>query len=123
VAAFAQATLTPVERRMLGRIVELLAQDAQLDLRAVWLYGSRARGEAPKRESDVDVLVVTEGGKQRDTERVDRIVDRVAAEEATSPFHFSVRVRDPGWLRQRRQIGSFFIQEVDRDKIVLYGEE
>lgn len=121
-AAFAEATLNARERRVLERILDLLAHDPALDLRAIWLYGSRARGEAPKADSDVDLLAITEGGKRRDTERVDGIVDRVLEEEGVSPFHFSVRVRDPRWLEERRQVRSFFIQEVDRDKIVLYGE-
>ena len=30
-------------------------------------------------------------------------------------------VYDPQWLRGRREIESFFIGEVDRDKIVLAG--
>jgi len=37
------------------------------------------------------------------------------------PSFFSVQVHDPAWLEQRREIRSFFIQEVDRDKVVLAG--
>ena len=33
----------------------------------------------------------------------------------------SIKVYDPNWLEGRRRIDSFFIREVDRDKIVLYG--
>jgi hypothetical protein len=32
---------------------------------------------------------------------------------------FSVHVHTPAWLAQRREIRSFFIAEVDRDKVVL----
>jgi hypothetical protein len=32
-----------------------------------------------------------------------------------------VHVQSPGWLAQRRVIGSFFVGEVDRDKVVLWG--
>jgi len=39
-----------------------------------------------------------------------------------NPFAFTTVVWDPEWLRRRRAIRSFFIQEVDRDKIVLYEE-
>jgi hypothetical protein len=35
---------------------------------------------------------------------------------------FSASVYDPQRVEQRREIRSFFIQEVDRDKIVLHGE-
>jgi hypothetical protein len=34
-------------------------------------------------------------------------------------FSFSVHVGTPEWLEQRRAIRSFFIAEVDRDKVVL----
>ena len=34
---------------------------------------------------------------------------------------FSVKVLDAAWLAGRRAIESFFIQDVDRDKIVLAG--
>lgn len=33
----------------------------------------------------------------------------------------SLVVWDPEWLAHRRDIRSFFVQEVDRDKIVLHG--
>ena len=33
-----------------------------------------------------------------------------------------MKVYDPSWLEGRRQIESFFIREVDRDKVVLLGE-
>jgi hypothetical protein len=44
-----------------------------------------------------------------------------ALAEGECPFTYSVHVYDPEWLRGRRKIESFFIQEVDRDKIVLAG--
>jgi len=34
---------------------------------------------------------------------------------------YSVKVNDRTWLEGRREIESFFIQEVDRDEVVLYG--
>jgi hypothetical protein len=34
---------------------------------------------------------------------------------------FSIHVYDPAHVARRREIQSFFIQEVDRDKIVLAG--
>lgn len=45
----------------------------------------------------------------------------VAWAEGAEPVYFSVKVQDPEWLRGRRQVESFFIGEVDRDKIVLAG--
>lgn len=40
---------------------------------------------------------------------------------ALSPFDFSVQVFDRDWLAGRREIDAFFVQEVDRDKLVLFG--
>ncbi len=36
-------------------------------------------------------------------------------------WSFSVHVHTPEWLAQRREIHSYFITEVDRDKIALCG--
>jgi len=34
-------------------------------------------------------------------------------------WSFSVHVHTPAWLAQRREIRSFFISELDRDKVTL----
>lgn len=90
------------------------------DLRAVWLYGSRARGERHP-ESDVDLLVIAEGGHERYERAALDLSEAAALAEGESPFTYSVHVYDSEWLRGRREIESFFIGEVDRDKIVLAG--
>lgn len=76
-ASLADASLTAEERRVVERLVELLREEFGPDLHAVWLYGSRARGEPPY-------------------------------------------VFDPEWVTARRAIDSFFMREVDRDKVVLF---
>ena len=58
-AALANASLTPIERRVVDRLVRLLEEEFGTDLRAVWMYGSRARGEKVGTDSDVDLLVVS----------------------------------------------------------------
>ena len=91
------------------------------DLRAVWLYGSRARGERPHPESDVDLLVIAAGdGEARQRLALD-LSEAAALAESENPFGYSVHVYDPEWLRSRREIESFFIAEVDRDKLILAG--
>lgn len=90
-------------------------------LRGVWLYGSRSRGERPHRDSDVDLLVIAEGDRARHQRLALDLSEAAALAEGESPFVYSVHVYDPGWLQRRREIESFFIQEVDRDKIVLAG--
>lgn len=116
----AAASLRPAERAALDAAVRRLREELGDDLYAVWLYGSRARGEPPHEESDVDLLVITRGGS-RDRERITWIVWDEADQADARPAFFSAHVHDPEWLEQRRRIRSFFIQEVDRDKIVLAG--
>ena len=60
----ADADLSAAERRTVRRFVELLGDALGSDLQAVWLYGSRARGES-RPESDVDLLVIAEGDTRR----------------------------------------------------------
>lgn len=129
--AIAAAPFNEVERRLVVRIVAWLEAEVGDDLLAIWLYGSRARGEAdpdetdPDRRSDIDMLVVlgVDGDEQALRWSVLPAVERMADAEGDSPIYYSVRVIGEGWLRDRRRIHSFFIQEVDRDKIVLVGTD
>ncbi len=120
--SLAEASLSREERRVVDRLVALLRGEFGADLHAVWLYGSRARGERPRPESDIDLLVLTNGGRDRDLLRAIELKAQAAEEESAYPL-ISVKVYGREWLRGRREIESFFIREVDRDKIVLYGRE
>ena len=121
-ASLATASLSAAERRAAERFVELLREEFGSDLRAVWLYGSRARGEPPGPESDVDLLVVATRGRLDDDLCVIKLVHEAAKREGARPAFFSAKLYDPELIAQRREIRSFFMQEVDRDKIVLHGE-
>ena len=57
-----------------------------------------------------------------DTGRAYKRIDEAAEGEGLSYFLFSPHVYTPERIARRREIRSFFIQEVDRDKIVLYGD-
>lgn len=116
----AAAQLTKSERRVVERLASRLGDVLGDDLRALWLYGSRARRTAHP-ESDVDLLVIADGGRLRHGRTAGDLGEEIAIAEGDSPFNYSVHVHDPEWLQSRREIGSFFIQEVDRDKIVLAG--
>jgi predicted nucleotidyltransferase len=118
----AQASLTDTERRTLDRLLGLLRREFGSELRAVWLFGSRARGEQPRDESDVDLIVLTDRGWDHDQGKVIDLVFEAADAEGAAPTYFSAHVRDPGWVEERRAIEDFFIHEVDRDKVVLFGE-
>ena len=111
------ASLTEAEGRVLERLVERMRE--QLDLRAVWLYGSRARGDPPRPGSDIDVLVITRGDSERDFDHAYDLLYDVATNDA-SPVGFSVQVHDEQWLERRHAVGSFYIREVDHDKVVLF---
>jgi predicted nucleotidyltransferase len=116
----AAAQLTESERRVVERLASRLDDVLGDDLRALWLYGSRARRSA-RSESDVDLLVIAHGGRDRYGRTAGDLSEEIAIAEGESPFNYSVHVHDPDWLQGRREIESFFIKEVDRDKIVLAG--
>ena len=117
----ASASLTAAERRVLERLVELLAREYGDQLQSVWLYGSRARGEPPHDESDVDVLVILRREDREAQLRAIELLNRAADADGINPVLFSVKVFDADWLAGWRAIKSFFIQDVDRDSIVLEG--
>lgn len=116
----AAAALTERERETVSLFTLRLREALGDDLRALWLYGSRARREAHA-ESDIDLLVIAEGGHDRYQRIAWDLSEDAATASGESPFSYSVHVHDFEWLRGRREIESFFIREVDRDKLVLAG--
>src|SRR3990170_5955554 len=116
------ATLEPALRHALERGVALLRERLGDDLVAAWLYGSRARGEPARPDSDIDLLVITRSDGSRHRRAASGAVFDAAQAEGVNPFIFVTHLMDEGRLSQRRRISSFFIQEVDRDKIVLFGD-
>ncbi|MGH2956878.1 MAG: nucleotidyltransferase domain-containing protein [Solirubrobacterales bacterium] len=121
-SSYETASLSEIERRVLNGFVEAAKRELGDRLQSIWLYGSRARGEPPGEDSDIDLLVIAEGNWFKNLRRMTRGLWAVAEREGGDPTYWSVMVHDPEWLRGRRNIESFFIQEVDRDKIVLAGE-
>lgn len=125
----ADASLTDGERRVVERLLGWLREELGEDLLAVWLFGSRARGEAdltetdPDRRSDVDLMVVVSADVDVSRLKWDLAprLESIADEEGESPVWFSVLVYDSDRIRERRQIRSFFLEEVDRDKLILLG--
>jgi predicted nucleotidyltransferase len=117
-ALLADAALDKRELEVLGRLVRALADEYGDDLDAVWLYGSRARGERAHDESDVDVLVVTRS--ERDDRALLPILWRVLDELDNPRVYVDPRQRSRAWVEDRRAIDSFFMRDLDRDKIVLF---
>jgi predicted nucleotidyltransferase len=127
--ALSAAALNETEQRAVARIVALLEDGLGDDLLAVWLYGSRARGEADPNEthydrrSDIDMMAIVGSGRDADAFSWDftpKLIDAVVA-EGDSPPYYSLQVIDADRLVDRRRIRSFFFGEVDRDKLVLAG--
>jgi predicted nucleotidyltransferase len=118
-----QARLSVGERALLERFASELRSQQGLKSQAVWLFGSRARGEETREDSDVDVLVLTENASWENKMRIHAALQTAARAlglEALT-WSFSIHVNTPAWLEQRRRVHSFFIAEVDRDKIPLSG--
>jgi predicted nucleotidyltransferase len=121
--ALAETSLLADERELIERFVEKLRLRLKGELHAVWLFGSRARGEEPSQESDVDLLVLVDDASWDGRMLVRKVLDDAAREldlEALT-WSFSVHVHTPDWLAQRREIRSFFISELDRDRVLLYS--
>jgi predicted nucleotidyltransferase len=122
VPTLVDASLAEHERRVVERLVELMRERFRGRLRLVWLYGSRARGERPGPDSDIDLLAIADPGEDDDVLTAILLVDEAAKELGVPRPIVSIKVRDPSWLDDRRRIDSFFIRDVDRDKVVLYGK-
>ena len=120
-ASLVEPTLDDAERRTLDRFVASLRARLGDDLDSVWLFGSRARGQERRWDSDVDLLVLTARGSETDRKIAQESIWKASEEEDSLGTVYSVKVNDRSWLEGRREIESFFIQEVDRDEVVLYG--
>jgi predicted nucleotidyltransferase/uncharacterized protein (UPF0332 family) len=120
--ALAEADLDPAERRAIERFVERLRDELGEQLRAVWLYGSRARGERHEL-SDVDLMVVVKrGGRARSREIHAWLWEAAETEPTLWDVDFSATTYDLAELAEHRRIGWFFVGAVDRDRIVVWGD-
>jgi predicted nucleotidyltransferase len=114
-----RTSLSTQERALLERFAEDLRAHNENPIHAVWLFGSRARGETPSEDSDVDVLVLVDDDSWDAKARIHDTLQAAARALSLQPltWSFSVHIHTPQWLAQRREIRSFFIAEVDRDKV------
>jgi predicted nucleotidyltransferase len=119
--SLAEASLSAQERALLERFARELRGQLGDGLHDIWLFGSRARGERPGEESDVDVLVLVDDASWDARMGVRGLLEDVAREQGMEAvgWRFSIHVHTPAWLAQRRAIEAFFIAEVDRDKIAV----
>jgi hypothetical protein len=69
----------------------------------------------------VPALIIAPGRSWENLGHAYHLLPQIADEEHVNPMRFALQVFDEDWLTGRRAIDSFFIREVDRDKIVLAG--
>jgi predicted nucleotidyltransferase len=108
VATLADTSLSADERALLARFVLELRSRLGEDLHAVWLFGSRARGERPEEDSDVDVLVLVDDASWDGKLRVHAAFDDSARglDLELAAVYFSVHVKTPESLVERRAIAG-----------------
>lgn len=119
-ASLDATSLRPLETRVVQAFAAELREVLGERLIAVWLFGSRARGEPGTPESDVDLLVVSAAGK-RDFREVQEALWRAATHEGDDWLRYAAHVRDPASVAYKRAVADFFQVEVDRDKVVVAG--
>src|SRR5687768_4441219 len=115
-AVLADALLNDQEREVLERFVAAVRDEYGEDLEAIWLYGSRVRSVWTHAESDIDVMVVTR--REHGDVTLYRMVHEVLDALGNPWVLMDPRERTPAWIEDRRAIESFFLRDVDRDKIV-----
>jgi predicted nucleotidyltransferase len=117
-------SLRPDEQALVEMFAEQLHRRLGDHVHGMWLFGSRARGEQPSEESDVDVLVLVDDASWDGRMGVRKILDDAAhkLDLDALPWSFSVHVHTPTWLTERREIKSFFVAELDRDKVLIHGQ-
>jgi len=101
------------QRETLARCLE--AMDRALPLKAVYLFGSHARGEA-RPDSDVDLCLVAEGA-ERQLEAAQRC--RAAISEIRPKPAFTLVPIAPRRLDEKRTSGDDFFKTVLQEGVLL----
>ncbi len=107
---------------MVDRLIDRLAQEFGDDLHAVWLFGSRARRDALHEYSDIDLMVVTSRPQDVHWRALD-LAREIEGEEDARLTLINPTVVDVEKVARDRAAQRWLMQEVDRDKIVLWGGE
>lgn len=105
------------QRETLARCLE--AMDRALPLRAVWLFGSHARGEA-RADSDVDLCLVAEGAEQQ--LQAARQFRRAMRPLLGKPSFTLVPIA-PARLAEKQAIGDYFFGTVLSEGVLLASED
>ena len=105
------------QRETMARCLE--AMDRALPLRAVWLFGSHARGEA-RPDSDVDLCLVAEGAEQqlRAAQQFRRAMRPLLGKPS-----FTLVPIAPARLEEKKAIGDHFFGTVLSEGVMLATED
>jgi predicted nucleotidyltransferase len=110
------ASLAP-QRETLARCLE--AMDRVMPLRAVYLFGSHARGEA-RPDSDVDLCIVADGaGKQLEAAQSFRREMRPIPSKPS----FTLLPITPDRLGEKKSVGDHFFQTVLKEGVMLAAQD
>ena len=107
--------LTAKEKRVIEEFKKKIQEQYPEEQVYLTLFGSRARGEAEK-ESDMDILVVI---RSEDWKLGDRIRELGYQLELRHGIVLSIQVMSRRHVEQLKAIGSQFLQEVEREGIVV----
>ena len=103
------------EQRALQRFKEILNRRFGSEIKALRLFGSKARNDA-RSDSDIDVLVVTRQDDWRLKEEIGKVATLILLEEG---IYLSVKVLgEPSYQRLTR-LASPFLKNISRDGISL----
>ena len=110
------ASLAP-QRETLARC--LAAMDSALPLRAVWLFGSHARGDA-RPDSDVDLCLVADGAERQ-------LKAAQAFRHAMRPIRgkpsFTLVPIAPARLDEKKAVGDHFFGTVLNEGVLLAAQD
>lgn len=118
--AIQDASLRPIEHQAVTGLVEAVRDRYGERFRAAWLHGSRARGEPPREDSDIDLIFLLDDPTYDDQKEVVSLAFDVGNALGYPATYLSPLVRETEWPAKRRAIRDFFIADVDHDRIVLY---
>lgn len=107
--------LTVKEKRIVEAFKKRVEERYPGELVRVTLFGSKARGDAGK-ESDIDLLVVI---RSEDWKLGDRIRELGYLLELEHGLILSIQVMSEQHLKQLKAIHSQFLEEVEREGIVV----
>jgi len=112
--------MTPRDQTIQDVVERLKAYEPE----SVVLFGSHARGDAHE-DSDLDILIVKRT-TQRRPERLDEVLNLIYPGKQFDIWPrqgVDVLVYTPEELRQRYELGDFFVKRIVREGRVLYGKQ